>query len=193
MTELSTIGAIVKDNGGEAPHNNSRGWREFAALINGAWRKGAGAFLEAGRYLIQAKEELDRDEYNSLVKLRLEFDTSTAKKLICIGQNRFLGAHVHRLPPCWSTLYELTKLEDEVLETAIANGSVNPKMQRKDAIALRKPPKDETEGSEKSGESPPPEPKLSFAAAWDAASTRRSARNSIRPVATAFARSCRRT
>jgi hypothetical protein len=42
-------------------------------------------------------------------------------------------------------------------------------MLRKDAVALRKPPKDETEGSEKPGKSPPP-PKLSFGVAWDAAS-----------------------
>jgi hypothetical protein len=96
---------------------NTRGWRKFAELINTAWRKGAGAFLEVGRHLIQAKEELDRDEYDALVRLRLAFDASTAKKLICIGQNRLLGAHVHLLPPCWSTLYELTKLEDEVLQT----------------------------------------------------------------------------
>ena len=34
---------------------NTRGWRKFAELINTAWRKGAGAFLEVGRHLIQAK------------------------------------------------------------------------------------------------------------------------------------------
>jgi hypothetical protein len=111
-------GAIVQDDGEETPHN-TRGWKEFAELINGAWRKGAEALLEAGRYLIEAKEELDRDEYNALIKLRLAFDASTAKKLVCIGSNRLLGAHVHLLAPCWSTLYELTKLGDEVLQAAI--------------------------------------------------------------------------
>ncbi|HEV3114882.1 MAG TPA: hypothetical protein VGY99_30720 [Candidatus Binataceae bacterium] len=125
--------------------SNARSWKYFAEQINGAWHKGAGAFLEVGQYLIQAKEELDRDEYNSLIRLRLEFDTSTAKKMICIAGNRWLGAHVHLLPPCWSTLYELSKLEYEALCAAMGDGRINPKMMRKDAIALRKPKSGTTE------------------------------------------------
>jgi hypothetical protein len=41
------------------------------------------------------------------------------------------------MPPCWSTLYELSKLENDVLEDKIADGSISPKTQRKDVIALR--------------------------------------------------------
>jgi hypothetical protein len=35
------------------------------------------------------------------------------------------------------TLYELTKLSDRQLRAAIADGAINPKMQRKDVAMLR--------------------------------------------------------
>lgn len=138
---------------------NCRSWQDYAELINGTWRKSAEAFFITGQYLIEAKEELTRDEYSALLKLRLDFDTSTAKKLICIAHNRILGAHVHRLPPCWSTIYELTKLEDDALRAAFSEAKISPKMMRKDAIALRKPSKDKAGESEKSTE-PSAQPEL---------------------------------
>src|SRR5947207_13283692 len=76
---------------------NTRSWKVFADLINTSWRKGAEAFFQTGRYLIEAKEELDRDQYGALIKLKLAFDQSVAKKLICIARNSVLGAHVHQL------------------------------------------------------------------------------------------------
>jgi hypothetical protein len=96
----SYIGALVAEgNRSEAPAPNRRSCEHFAALIDAAWRKGAEAFMEIGRHLIEAKEELDRDEYDALVK-KLAFDASVAKKLVCIASNQLLGAHVHQLPPC---------------------------------------------------------------------------------------------
>jgi hypothetical protein len=105
MTENIEIGtAIAKAEAPTSPsyQANTRSWKDFATLINTSWRKGAEGFIQIGRYLIEAKEELDRDQYNSLVKFKLAFDESVAKKLICIARNSILGAHVHRLPPCWS-------------------------------------------------------------------------------------------
>jgi hypothetical protein len=119
--------------------SNTRSWKDFADLINASWRKGADTFFQTGRYLIEAKAELDRDQYGALIKLRLAFDQSVAKKLICVASNPLLGAHVHQLPPCWSTLYELTKLGDDVLKAALADGAIHPGMKRKEAVALRHP------------------------------------------------------
>jgi hypothetical protein len=129
----------ITDEARAPPSTNARSWKVFAALINDTWRKGAEAFIQTGRYIREASEELDRDEFEALLKLRLTFEASVGRKLKRIGENKVLCAHVHKLPPCWSTLYELTKLEDGALEAAIADGKVHPKMMRKDAIALRKP------------------------------------------------------
>jgi len=149
----------------DAPLSNTRSWKDFADLINCAWRKGPQAFIEAGQYLIEAKEELDRDQYTSLLKFEIAFSESTAKKLVGIARNRVLSSHVNQLPACYSTLYVLSQIDDEVLETAIAAGKVHPGMQRKDAVALRKPPQTE-QRSENPFQS---RSKSSFAAAWDAA------------------------
>jgi hypothetical protein len=150
--------------------SNTRGWKVFANLINTSWRKGAEAFVQTGRYLIEAKEELDRDQYNSLIKLKLAFDESVAKKLICIARKSVLGAHVHQLPPCWSTLYELSQLEDKVLEAKLADGTIHPGMQRKDATALRRGDEDDTEGETSDSQTEPSSTLKALRAAWKAAS-----------------------
>lgn len=116
-------------------NSNSRSWKTFVDHINGAWRKGAANFLECGKLLGEAKDELQRNAYDAMLK-QLHFDPSVAKKLICIAKNAMLGAHVHQLPPCWSTLYELSKLADNLLKAKFADGTIHPGMQRKHAMAL---------------------------------------------------------
>jgi hypothetical protein len=146
---------------------NSRSWKDFAELIKDAWRKGAKAFIETGRYLREAKEELD--DFEPFLKFKLDFDASVGRKLMCIAGNSVLCAHVHKLPPCWSTLYELSKLPDDILLLAIADGRISPKMQRKDASALRKRQSEGTETREDNGESSV-DNAANLVAAWDASS-----------------------
>jgi hypothetical protein len=114
---------------------------DHAGRINTAWRRGVSAFFEVGKLLLAAKAELDRNAFEALTRHKLHFDPSTGRKLMRIAAHPGLCAHVHKLPNNWSTAYELSKLDDEVLEAAIADGRINPKMERKDAIALRKPAK----------------------------------------------------
>jgi hypothetical protein len=47
------------------------------------------------------------------------------KRLTNVSQ----GKH---LPPSWTTLYELTKLDDATFDQKLRDGSINPDMQRKD-------------------------------------------------------------
>jgi hypothetical protein len=126
----------------QAASSNTRSWKTFAELIAGSWQKQAGAIIETGRHLIEAKQELSRNEFAPLVKLKLPFTSSTARKLMIIAESQIVCAHVHKMPPSWGTLYELTKLDDEVLRTAIKDGRVNPKLQRKDVRVLRGQPPD---------------------------------------------------
>lgn len=44
-------------------------------------------------------------------------------------------AHVPDLPASWGTLYELTKVPADVLKTAIKDGRVHPKMEKKEVAA----------------------------------------------------------
>ena len=119
-------------------NGNARTWKFFVEKIKTVWRRGAGDFISCGQYLIQAKDELQSDAYSAMLK-KLYFDASVAKKLSCIAKNATLGAHVHQLPPCWSTLYEFSKFDDDLLKAKLADGTIHPGMQRREAIALRKP------------------------------------------------------
>ncbi len=145
--------------------SNARSWRSFADPINANWGKGAGSFITCGQLLVEAREELARDAFTVMVKTRLAFDASVGRKLMLIASNPLLCAHVHKLPPCWSTLYELSQLEEGVLKSALDSGRVHPGMGRKHAIELKpsKPKKPKTETETEAS---------NFLAAWKAASPR---------------------
>src|SRR5262245_20790937 len=91
--------------------------KEWTSCIAAAWRKGVEAFIETGRLLIEAKDALDHGQFEAMVRLKLPFDPSVARKLMAVARHPVLSnrAHAHVLPPSWTTLYELTKLPDETL------------------------------------------------------------------------------
>jgi hypothetical protein len=119
ITEITTVKAEVVDHGGAAGtevtvtgdsaaafsdagivktettappfyQSNTRSWKDFAGLINMTWRKGVTAFIDTGRYLLEAKAELERDVFESLVKRHLDFDSSVGRKLMAIAGNSII-------------------------------------------------------------------------------------------------------
>jgi hypothetical protein len=130
--DIATIAPDVNPN---TP--NSRGSKFYTDEINNAWRKGAAVLIQCGQLLIDAKAELQSDAFNVMVKSKLSFDRTIGVKLMAIAANQTLCAHVHKLPPCWSTLYELSQLKDNVLRTKLADGTISPRMLRKEALALK--------------------------------------------------------
>jgi hypothetical protein len=130
---------LVKPEATNSAASNVRTWRFFVDKINAIWRRGAGDFIACGQCLTEAKAELQPDAFNAMVKAKLDFDRSVGVKLMAIAANSILSAHGHKLPPCWTSIYELSKLGDETLKAKLADGTIHPGMQRKDAVALRKP------------------------------------------------------
>ena len=64
-------------------HNgNVRSWKSFAKGSMAFWRKGAADFITCGECLSAAKDELPRDAFNVMVKTKLDFDASVARKLM---------------------------------------------------------------------------------------------------------------
>jgi hypothetical protein len=107
-------------------------------LIRVAWQKAVEDILETGARLIEAKAELDPSEYEAMLQEDLPFDRSTANRLKIIAAHQVLAnrAYTHTLPASWMTLYELSKLRPERLLLLIEDGTVNPGLQQKEAIAL---------------------------------------------------------
>jgi hypothetical protein len=116
-------------------------WVAHAARISAAWGKMVESIIATGHALIDAKADLEHDEFTAMVEKKLPFGPNTAQRLMKIANNKQLAnpGHAQLLPPSWMTLVELTKLPDDVLAAALGDGTITAKMERKDVAALRAP------------------------------------------------------
>src|SRR5215467_4968752 len=94
--------------------------------------------IARGQLLIEAADELERGSYEATVKRH--FDLSYARKLRIIAAHPVLShrSHSNALPPHPETLYQLTKLPAEVLQAKLKDGSITPKLERKEVARWRK-------------------------------------------------------
>jgi|LakMenEpi03Aug12_release.lakeMendotaPanAssembly.Ray.scaffolds.fasta_scaffold52402_8 hypothetical protein len=123
----------------------------WAPKIHAEWRKSVEGILGVGRQLIAAKEACEHGEFLRLFKGRenavsepLPFGDKTAQRLMSIAANDVIanGAHAHHLPCEWTTLYELTKLDDETLIAGIKAGEITPETTRAQAREMHADPVD---------------------------------------------------
>lgn len=118
---------------------NARTRADFAKLITEAWQSSLDGIFRTGLWLETAKAELPHGEWIAMIENDLPFGARTAQRLKAIVENDNLTntTHASLLPLSWDTLYTLAKLDEDTFSAAIADGRINPKMQRKDAMALR--------------------------------------------------------
>ncbi len=109
---------------------------KYERAIITSWRKTAEAILETASLLAEAKSQLHPSEFNEILD-RLSFSKRTADRLIAIGRDSRLKTHVSQLPPSWSTLYEITRLNDKQFQSAIDDGVVCPSVERKTIKELK--------------------------------------------------------
>jgi hypothetical protein len=126
---------------------NKRDWKWHRDRIAAAWGKQVESIIETGRVLLGAKEELEHGSFLAMVKLELPFGRHVAQRVMKIAQNPILskGDHGRLLPPSYQTLYELTKLPNDILVAKLKDGSIHPKLERKDVRAMRPDVKDKPE------------------------------------------------
>jgi hypothetical protein len=114
-----------------------------------ALKKGVENIVEAGRVLIEARNQLEHGQFSDWVVRELRFgdrregqqeaNIRKAEMLMFLARNDVISnsSHWHALPPSPRTLWELTKIRppDRLLEL-IRDGKVHSAMTREDAIAL---------------------------------------------------------
>jgi Protein of unknown function (DUF3102) len=122
-----------------APLTNTRDWKWHRDRIAATWGKQVESIIETGQALIEAKDELKHGSFEAMIQTTLPFQASTAQNLMKIARNPVLSKaeHARLLPPSWTILYELTKLPFEVLTAKLKDGSIHPKLERKDVRAMR--------------------------------------------------------
>jgi hypothetical protein len=116
----------------------------WAGRIATAWRGAVVGVLETGKLLAEAKAAMPRGAFTAMIENDLPFKPSTAQRLMKIAADERLAnpAHVQHLPPHWGTLYELTKLSDQVFDAKLKSGEIHPEMERRDVVVAAK--RDET-------------------------------------------------
>jgi N6-adenosine-specific RNA methylase IME4 len=119
------------------PDNRIAYWAERVATI---WQDSVAGILDAGRVLIDAREEFKKADrpFSDLIgdsdgkPSQLPFNARIAYKLISISGTDRIVSHATQMPPSWETLYALTTLSQNRFYELLASGVINPGMQRKD-------------------------------------------------------------
>lgn len=116
---------------------------DYIEAIERLWGRAQGAFLDIGRLLIRAKEELPHGEYIATVENRLPFASRTAYQLReaarwALEMDKRRTIPLDRLPGSYSTIYLLSTLEPPLLQAAEDEGIVRPELRRSELIAWRK-------------------------------------------------------
>ena len=109
---------------------------EYADKINASWRKTTESVLETARLCADANKDLKSKDRARLIK-QLAFNAATFSKLVKIGSKYQLQSDPLKslLPPSYSIVYEVAKLNEGDLQVAITEGVINPGMTRRDLDA----------------------------------------------------------
>jgi N6-adenosine-specific RNA methylase IME4 len=113
---------------------------QWAEAIIGCWRVGVRAIIETGQVIAQAKKALPYGEFTAMVETKLPFKRRKAQMLMEIAADpRLLDAHVlAHLPPMWTVLHPITKLDDPTLYACIEDGTIHPDMVGREISAKAK-------------------------------------------------------
>lgn len=111
---------------------------EFAAEIGRLWRDAQSRFLDIGRRLNEAFAKLEHGEWGVLLE-SLPFERATADKLRKVAMAADAGAvPIDRLPPSYSTVYEVLTLTDTERAAADGAGLIRPDVKRAELVAFKR-------------------------------------------------------
>lgn len=135
---LGNLGASVTTKA-SAPNQQNATTTDYAERISVAWQKTIESILETAQILAEARTNLPPAEWHKLINGKLPFKRRMAEKLAKIAEDARLADPKYRkfLPVHWTTLHDLTYVDDKRFQLAIKNGSIHPAMERKDVAALR--------------------------------------------------------
>lgn len=112
---------------------------DYRSRIIAAWNKSVDGIFEIGDLLIEARTNLDDEEFHAL-RNDLPFEPRAAQRLEKMASDKRLRLPEVRklLPPHWGTIEQLSLCDDEEFDEAIKQGVVTPDLERKTIVAFRK-------------------------------------------------------
>ena len=118
-----------------ARSSNIDHWKD---QILDAWQTSVAHVIKTGLLILQAKQDLGVS-YRELEQA-LPFSASTATYLIKIAEHSVLSNPIYQksLPNSYSTLYQLTQVDEELLINEINSGTITPTFRLEDAKKLKR-------------------------------------------------------
>lgn len=112
------------------------GRRQWAAQINAAWRKSVEAIFETGRLLTAAKATLAHGQWQAMLAGDLRFNPRVAQMLMEIEHDRRLVKPkiFSLLPPAYTTIYQISQLNDEQLQARVDDGTIRSDMKGREIV-----------------------------------------------------------
>lgn len=105
----------------------------YADKVTHSLAKTAEGFIETGRWLIEAKSEIDHGRWTGWIEERLPISETTARELMAIARG-LKHRNCDVLPPAKRTLYDLARLDDDEWEAV--RPKLSPEMTRSDLRRL---------------------------------------------------------
>lgn len=116
--------------------------KRYCLQIREAWQKSVGGIIDTGRLLNEAKKEVGHGSwlwmFSGTNSDRVPFVPRTAQVIMAVAAHPLLSntSHGSYLPASYRTLYDLSRIPDDILTKALADGRIRPETQRKDIKAL---------------------------------------------------------
>jgi len=105
--------------------------QSFVDRISESWRESVKKILETSQILVESENQLNEIEFMDMVS-QLPMSQSTISKLLMIGKNNYLPQQTKYLPPHWTTIYEISTLDNNQIDKGIEEGFINPSSIKKD-------------------------------------------------------------
>lgn len=112
---------------------------DYVDAIQNEWRNALSSILEVGNLLRLAADALGKREFHNMLS-ELPFSRRTAEKLMAISKDKRISnkKYANTLPPHWTTLYEITYLDDDTFKYGIEYGIITSDSDRADIVQLKK-------------------------------------------------------
>lgn len=111
----------------------------WAAAIRAAYARTVESVIAVGRELIAAKTALPHGEFERMVRNELPFKERTAQMFISVANSQRLCSPDIRpmLPNALSSLYELSRVEDDVWQSMIAAKAITTESTTAEIVQAR--------------------------------------------------------
>jgi hypothetical protein len=119
---------------------------DYSMRVNSLTEDTVDNILEIGRLMLEGKNQLDPNEYNLFLKeTHYKEETSTVRKWNRIGESYVrLKSISQHLPPVMSTLYKLSTLDSNKINSLIDSQILQPTVTLKEIVDELSPPKNTT-------------------------------------------------